>query len=112
MKNLLVAALMTFSAPILAQSGPEPILGLTTNLEGITFQVFSGGCSRKVDFQLVQKGASPVQVTLQRNHVDACEAFVPYGTTVKFTWQELGLPNGTMLTIVNPIAPIRVNRGH
>ena len=49
-----------------------------------------------------------MQLQLVRHKMDFCEAFLPYGTTIKFTWAELGLGAGSQATIANPSSVIYV----
>lgn len=85
-------------------STPEKILGVSTNTEGISFQVFSSGCTDKDDFELLQLETHPLQIKLDRKTQDLCEAFLPYGVILKYTWAELGLQNGTQFYISNKLS--------
>ena len=86
----------------------EPILGYTTDFEGITFQVSSGGCTSAQSFRPVLRETSPAQLVLNRVKPDFCEAYFPYGTTVKFTWQQLGLRQGSKVVVGNLVREIQV----
>lgn len=109
MKNLLALIIFTVSTSAFAGE-VEGIFGYSVDMQGITFQVMSGGCTKKQDFQVQQLETFPVQLQLVRNKVDACEAYFPYGITVKFTWNELGFENGTQFTVSNPMKIIRVSK--
>ena len=84
----------------------EPLLGVTYDLTGITFQVSSGGCTTKSDFKILQIGPSPLpylQITLVREAIDLCPASPLHGITIKFTYEEMGIKKGTEFVISNPV---------
>ena len=97
-----------FSFSALAQQ-TETIMGYSVDREGIEYQVSSGGCTSKDDFTFRMLETHPMQLQLIRVNYDGCEAFLPFGTKIKFTWAELGLKNGTQFYMANPTAVIRVN---
>jgi hypothetical protein len=107
MKKILALVIFCLTTSVFA-GVVEKILGHTVDEEGITYQVMSGGCTKKGDFKVMQLETMPVQLKLVREKMDYCEAFFPYGTMVKFTWNELGLSTGTEITVANPEAIIRV----
>lgn len=84
------------------------LLGFTSNKTGVTYRVRSGGCTSKKHFGIVQIETSPMQLQLLREVPDYCEAFIPYGTDITFTWEELGLTDGTKFIVSNQIATQRV----
>ena len=92
----------------------ESIIGVTFDFEGIEYQVRSNGCTRKLDFTVELQATHPERVGLRlvRIKPDVCKmtAFHPYGTTIKFTWQELFLVHATEVNIMNPWSNIRVYR--
>lgn len=57
---------------------------------GITFQVPTGGCTGKENFGLETISPKPLTVRLLRIRPDYCEAFVPDGVKVHFTFAEIG----------------------
>lgn len=86
----------------------EELFGLQVGPEGITFQVFSGGCTSIEDFRIERFASNPVQLLLVRIEPDLCEAYIPYGTTIRYSYESLGLDNGQRFRVLNPIAPIQV----
>lgn len=106
MSKLFIVSLLFFGQSSFAAEG-ERIKGFKSDMSGITFHVSSGGCTKKEDFTLVQKGSAPIELTLKRNRFDGCEAFFPFGTEIKFTWQEIGSADGFEYVITNPLATIR-----
>jgi len=106
---LLVAA----SLPAYGQhaTGEEQLLDAQVTARGIVFHVSSGGCTHKAHFGLERLGIKPLTVRLVRLRPDYCEAHLPKGIVVKFSFAEIGA--GPTLTkieqrrvvIVNPIMP-------
>lgn len=86
----------------------EQLYGLQVGPEGITFQVFSGGCTTKENFRIQRFTADPIQILLIRVVPDLCEAFRPYGTTLTYSYESLGLENGQSFIVLNPLSPIKV----
>ena len=79
-----------------ANTGEESLLGADVRPEGIAFRVRSGGCTAKSHFGLETVKREPLTVRLVRIRPDYCEAIVPDGTKVSFTYAEIGA--GPVLT--------------
>ena len=90
----------------------EQIYGMTADAEGITFQVFSGGCTNKEDFRVERftsyPDGSPTQLLLVRLRHDLCRANLPYGTTINFSYDDLHLTNGDRFVVLNPRSEMTV----
>jgi len=86
----------------------EELLGLQVGADGVTFQVFSGGCTTIEDFRIERFASDPIQLLLVRVVPDLCEAYLPYGTTIRYSYESLGLDNGQRFRVLNPMAPIQV----
>lgn len=69
---------------------------------GISFRVFSGGCTSKRDFQVVTSGVNPTNVALYRLVGDYCLALLPRGVVIRYSAAELGARRGDSFRIVNP----------
>ena len=108
LKSIFASLVATFSLSQANASTSESLLGVNTSSEGIEFQVYSGGCTKKQDFELLQLESFPVQLDLRRLNKDFCEAYLPYGTKILYTWDELGVSQGTRFILRNDIAPIVV----
>lgn len=111
MKTLVVVLFLVimFNGFVAWAEEQEALLGLTVDEGGISFQVFSGGCTHKEDFQVQFLGNTRNNaLNLVRMRPDFCKALVPYGTTIKFTYEELGLKKGAEFKVVNPLAAVRV----
>jgi len=108
MKSILVlaAAATTISSTALADTrGVEGVFGFFTEKDGVTFQVYSGGCTGVDDFELrvtpAAAAALPI-VTLVRTSPDYFRAFLPHGTLVKFPFADNGLA-GVRFELANPV---------
>lgn len=104
--GLLATAL---SAPAFAQAttGEEPLLGAEVKAKGIEFKVPTGGCTSKENFGLETIERHPLTVRLFRIRPDYCEAFLPKGIKINFTFAEIGIgpvldePERKKLVILN-----------
>ena len=65
------------------------LFGIVQDHNGVTFQVYSGGCTSRDHFrvELDENGA----IAIYRLEEDYCEAFVGMGATYTVTWAELGV---------------------
>lgn len=102
MKKIILFAFL-FSSFAQAQM-PEAIYGFGSARPGIFIQVFSGGCTKKEDFQIRRKSKGPVsELTFLRIVPDTCLANFPYGEMIYFPWEDLGLEEGDLFRIGNPV---------
>ena len=89
----------------------EHLLGLQVDAEGVVFQVFSSGCTAKEDFRIERfqrHQSNTFQLILIREKQDPCDAVLPYGRTIRYSYEDLGLENGQIFFILNPTAPVKV----
>jgi hypothetical protein len=89
----------------------EPLLGLTYDPEGLEFQVPSTGCTEKAHFvmqRLSPDSQTSSQLLLIRTVPDFCDAYVPFGTRIFYTYDELKLEEDESFTILNPLHTYRV----
>jgi len=72
---------------------------------GISVTVPTGGCTKKADFQVNAQPApdGPAKVEIKRLKRDACKGNFPNGLKLVFTWEDLRVPAGTKLNVVNPV---------
>jgi hypothetical protein len=110
-KSLALLIFLSTASIAKAASEVDSILGFSVDSEGITYQVISGGCTKKADFNvnLTVNQNQRIELKLLRNKQDFCEAYLPYGTNIKFSWTELGLKAGSMVKVANPNSFIRVS---
>ena len=92
------------------QGQAELLLGLRYSGEGIDFQVPSTGCTEKSHF-VVQRLSPESQISSQllliRVVPDYCDAFVPFGVRIAFSYEELGLEEDEPFTLLNPLSSYR-----
>lgn len=106
MKSALLACIFACaSTAALGESGTlETLYGVEISEEGVAFKVESGGCVGKEHFELIQLETYPSILELRRIGYDPCEAVLPYGQWVRYSYADLRLPPGSPLSIGNPVA--------
>lgn len=112
---LVLAFVVGLTLPGRAEQGAsggeiEHIYGMRITPKGIVFQVYSSGCTRKRDFRVDVFESIPVQILLVRVSPDMCDAYVPYGTKIRYSWKRLGLREGDSFIVINPRAPFTVRQ--
>ena len=100
--------LATIPVTIDATPAAEPLLGLLIRERGILFQVSSNGCTTKGDFQVDVLESFPLQLRLIRLQEDLCDAVLPLGTRILFSYRELKIQRGDQLQVVNPLGIVEV----
>lgn len=103
------AAISNADAKAAAWPGYEKIYGSTTNGDGITFQVASGGCTKKEDFKVIVTPGLVKSVRLVRLKADKCEERNPYGVLLEYTYEELCLKDGDRFEVQNLIRHSQVH---
>ena len=89
----------------------EPLLGLLYSGEGLEFQVQSTGCTEKSPFvvqRLSPEGQISSQLLLIRVVPDYCDAYVPFGVRISYSYKELGLEEGEPFRLLNSLSNYRV----
>lgn len=86
----------------------ESLLGVLFRQYGIVFQVASNGCTQKSDFKVDVMESFPLQLRLIRVRPDPCDAYVPLGERIFFSYRELGIVAGDELKVQNPLGTITV----
>ncbi|MFP4520189.1 MAG: hypothetical protein ACLFQ5_12120 [Oceanicaulis sp.] len=88
--------------------GPEltPVLSWRDLGDAVRVRVPSNGCTTKDSFYPEVTGAPDAgwafNLALVRVHEDDCRAMLPTGVELSWTKDELGLPDGAALRVVNP----------
>lgn len=122
MKKLgMFVGFLSFSFGVMADVtvDPEQLLGVSVDERGITFQVESNGCTYKRDFDFhVEEIWEPLgpmlpaealhhYITVNRTRPDRCEAYVPYGTQIFMSFEDLGIHYGEF-HVKNPIGGFKL----
>lgn len=97
------AAFPAFSSAHSERPRLETLYDYSIGPTGISFRVYSGGCTSKRDFRLVTFGAAPTKVALYRAVGDFCLALLPRGVVIRYSMAELGASRGDGFLVVNPI---------
>lgn len=117
MKKLffLTLALLSFGAsagalmPVTPINISGAILGYSIDREGLSIQVTSGGCISENNFEVTVLETYPVQIIIKQTSPDSCEANIPYGQNVLFTYEKLGLKSGEIIRVnVSKSAKFRI----
>jgi hypothetical protein len=70
----------------------------------ISIVAHSNGCTQKEDFGAdVHHDDGRYRVRFERNREDNCKAFVPEGRRMTWSFRELGIPEGSLVTISNRV---------
>ncbi|MDO9588187.1 MAG: hypothetical protein Q8R45_13265 [Brevundimonas sp.] len=81
----------------------EPVHAAAIAHDQAVFWVTSNGCTTKEDITPVVRssGDGPI-ITLRRIKEDRCRETRPEGASVSWSFEELGLPSGSRLSVENP----------
>ena len=71
----------------------------------IAFNVSDNGCTDRsfFDVRVYDEDDDAFEVGLRRTRTDHCKAYNPEGTTVSWTFQELGIPADAEVTVLNRV---------
>ena len=70
----------------------------------ISIVAHSNGCTQKDDFSAdVNQDNGRYRVRFEREEEDNCKAFVPEGRRMTWSFRELGIPEGSPVTISNRV---------
>jgi len=81
----------------------EPVHAAVIAQNQAVFWVTSNGCTAKNDLTpVVRRSHGETVITLRRIKEDRCTVPVRNGLEVRWTFEEMGLPDGTRVSIENP----------
>lgn len=82
----------------------EPVLTWYVQDDAVFVRVTSGGCTNESSFEptVYLTPGWVAEVELERVEEDECEAFLPNGTLVSWTREELGIPQSADIELQNP----------
>lgn len=87
-------ALAELEAVYSAKAGPE----------GLAIQVSSNGCTAKGDFAFyLERRGTVATLAFARKRLDTCKSFAMGKTELSFGWDELGVPRGEQVFLLNPL---------
>ncbi|MBP7705365.1 MAG: hypothetical protein KA105_08820 [Caulobacter sp.] len=94
-----------YSAPDVGMVELEPLLAASVAADALTIRVTSTGCTAKDGFAFfVEKGGGRYAVAFARRRLDLCKA-APTPVDLTWSFEELGLPRGAAVAVVNPLGP-------
>jgi hypothetical protein len=85
----------------------EPLYGALVKPDGLDVRVSSGGCTEAEHFAFYVEPGAVQQVHIVRTKPDTCEAYVPEGELLHFTWEQLGVTAGNA-RVANPFEKLIV----
>ncbi|MES2033767.1 MAG: hypothetical protein V4466_06305 [Pseudomonadota bacterium] len=98
------AAPIVYASPDAGMVELEPLLGARVDADALTIRVASSGCTTKDGFAFfVERRYRRVAVAFGRKRLDVCRA-APTAIDLTWSFAELGLPKGAVVTVVNPLA--------
>ncbi len=103
MKSVTFIAMAILFSGIAGAEDLASLMGMIYNGKGVTIQVPSGGCTGKGSFKFVHLETDPVQLKIVVVKPDFCEAYLPYGVTLTYTYAEMGFRSGDSFTVMNKI---------
>ncbi len=114
MKMILMLLIATVSIASLAGAHPhvklESLLGEGFGSEGVSIQVFSGGCTKNKSFQVVTRVTDDIKrIYFYRVLPDNCRALYRYRTLIYFSYDQLQIVSGERFQIMNPHTAIIKN---
>lgn len=109
MKHLVTISLILLTTLMARASDDQKIevlIGYIRDSQKMIFQVYSGGCTSKEDFQtVISHRRNKSYLTLYRVKPDFCKAFFPFGQSIVFSYDELNISNRQSVQVLNPINP-------
>ena len=104
---LALALLAAWGNPAGAAQELERIVSAEPTPAGIAVTVATGGCTKKADFEVSASAAvdGKAAIELHRTKPEHCKGNFPDGLKLQYTWADLNLPEGTQLTVKNPVEP-------
>ncbi len=71
----------------------------------VSFTVTDNGCTDKsfFDVDVRKEDSDEFEIGLRRERQDHCDAVNPAGTTLTWSYQELGIPYGAEITVLNQV---------
>ena len=87
------------------QFGLPSLLGADVQAETVSIRIDSGGCTNKdtIEASTDKDGRNEYEVAFDRLKDDNCEAYLPEGVRLTWTYDELGIPAGAYVRILNPV---------
>lgn len=91
---------------VITQFGLPDLKAVDIGEADVTIRMSSNGCTNKetVEASVDQDGRNEYEVAFDRTREDNCRAYFPNGVALSWTYQELGIPEGAYVRVLNDIA--------
>ena len=90
----------------------EPLYAAAVAGDVAVVRVNTNGCTSKGDFYpQLTRGVGQAVLTIRRTQQDVCADTDTNGLELQWTFEELGLPTGTLVVVNNPLHPDGVLAG-
>lgn len=86
--------------------GLEDLRAVDIGERAVTARMDSNGCTNKdtVSVDVDQDGRNEYELAVERTKEDHCRAYFPNGIELTWTFEELGLPEGAYVRVLNDVA--------
>ena len=91
---------------IITQFGLPDLRAVNIGDTGVTIRMDSNGCTNKetVEASVDQDGRNEYEIGFDRTREDNCRAYFPNGVELTWSYDELGIPEGAHVRVLNDIA--------
>ncbi|MEL7130025.1 MAG: hypothetical protein AAGK23_10785 [Pseudomonadota bacterium] len=88
-----------------SKSGFGTVFAADVAGDTISFTVSDNGCTDRgfFDLRVFSEDEDEFEVGLKRTRQDYCKVYNPEGATVTWSFQEVGIPNGAEVTVLNRV---------
>lgn len=86
--------------------GLEDLRAVDIGEDSVTIRIDSNGCTNKetVDVDVDQDGRNEYELAFERTKKDHCRAYFPNGIELTWTFEEIGVPEGAYVRVLNDVA--------
>jgi hypothetical protein len=104
MKTLVILIAASILPQLSFAKNVEPLMGYTYDIDGLAFQVSTGGCTSKDNFLVKQNMSGGYRnLVVYRTAEDPCLGYFPFGTMIYYSYDELNIEPGQKFKIANPL---------
>lgn len=88
------------------QFGLEDLRAVNITADTVTIRIDSNGCTSKdkIDVDVDQDGRNEYELAFERVGEDLCRAYFPDGVELSWTYDELEIPEGAYVRVLNDVA--------
>ncbi len=91
---------------VATQFGLPDLKAVDVGSDAVTIRMHSNGCTTKetVEASVDQDGKNEYEIAFDRTREDNCRAYFPNGVELAWTFEELDIPEGAYVRVLNDIA--------